>query len=477
MGKIEKMITEIDVPGPFSGTPLVVPVQNADPNQLVAALNVGYSRGPKGPLAQFAVNGQSILVQAPESIRADIAELIKSMDVPGGNSEVKCYKLDRGDAQTLEPVFRNMLMAGVRPGAEMQVNADPRTNCLVVAAPHVVQSIAEQLVADLDRKPEDETITQVVPLTVAQAADVAKALQDSSISKGPAGQPGGAASTRVRVSALQSSNAILLSGPKADVGKALALIKDFEQVGLEAGSATHTYPLKNADAVDVAKFVEKMYPAAQGKEGLKAFADERTNTLMVGGPAGRFVELDKVIKLMDTDETGSSKKDMDIVAVPLARGDADDIAYKVQDKLDLIYGKQSPLVEGESSTNTIYVTGKKEQFPKAQELIKMLEKTALPPKRIIRVRHTKVPSDQLLKALQEYAPQYLRGSVHIEQTGSTQTGPRPEDSIIELQPTIRQKKMFDVPATQPTSDKTSGKSSDKAGRPSLSCQPCRPWRR
>ncbi|HNS39755.1 MAG TPA: carboxyl transferase domain-containing protein, partial [Promineifilum sp.] len=43
-------------------------------------------------------------------------------------------------------------------------------------------------------------------------------------------------------------------------------------------------PLKLADAVETAKLIEKMYPAAPGKEGIRASADERTNTIFLAGP-------------------------------------------------------------------------------------------------------------------------------------------------------------------------------------------------
>ncbi len=100
-----------------------------------------YSRGPKGPLAQFGASGDSLVAQAPESLRDDIIATVKSMDLPGSNVVLKTYVLKNADAQQMEPIFKSMLMASHRPGGPVpQVSSDPRTNQIVVVAQESLQS-------------------------------------------------------------------------------------------------------------------------------------------------------------------------------------------------------------------------------------------------------------------------------------------------------------------------------------------------
>ena len=454
MAKIETFIRELDVPGPLAGPPLIIPLQNADPNQVVAALNVMYSRGPKGPLAQFATNGQNIVVQAPETIRPGILETVKAMDQPGGGPEVKSYKLNLADAQAMENVFKNMLMAGARPGMSVQVSSDPRTNSLIVAAPRPLHAMAEQLLADLDKSPGDEAdmTVQVVPLTSAQAADVAKILQESIAKPAAGGPPSGAALTRVRVGSSTAGNALVLSGPKLDVARVLALVQDVEKVALEASSTMRTFQLKNALAVDVAKTIDKMFPPMPGKEGIKSSADERTNTLIVSGPTNKFVEVQKVIDIVDAEEI-TEVGGTDIQMVRVTRGEPYDIADRAQKLLDKMLGKKAPAVESDYGSDILYITGTKDQLSKAMEIIKMLESEAAPRKQIIAVRRIKVPPDELLKTLKEYAPQYIRGTIDVRKAASQREDIKPEDLIKELHPVPKAATGQPVPATQPAADR------------------------
>lgn len=384
----------------------------------------------------------AVAVDAPAEIMDKISKKVVELDVPSPLAGAPLViELKNADPNALTNILNAMYGRGPK-GPIASFGASGQN--LIVQAPEAYRKDIVETVKSMDTSDADST-TQIVPLVSAQAGDVAKMLQES-LAAAP-GKPGG---MRVRISASASGNALALTGSKADVAKAVAMAQDLEKSAAEFGTVTRSYTLMASTASDVAKVIEKIAPTIQGKDGMKISADDNSNTVFVTGPATRFAEIEKAIKIMDNPDAGPGLNDVDIMTVNVNRGDPFDIAYKAQKVLDAKYGKSAPTVDSDFGTPTITVMGKKDTFKKAQEVIDALVEGAPPEKRRIAVRTTKVPADILLKALKEYSSEYVSGAVKIEESGSRKSV-RPEDLIKEIGPQIRPES---APATRPSDQST-----------------------
>lgn len=142
----------------------------------------------------------SVIVNAPESIQTQVADLLKSIDKQNAEPyQTKVYKLIYASSDDLAPVVQNVLTANaptgkggqnsqnVDIGARFQqalrlgsaqaafgtVVSEPKTNSLVVTGTPENQTLVAQVISELDKPIKFEDSAVVIPLNNAQAVDVA----------------------------------------------------------------------------------------------------------------------------------------------------------------------------------------------------------------------------------------------------------------------------------------------------------------
>lgn len=207
-------------------------------------------------------------------------------------------------------------------GQQIRIWPDKASNRLIVTSPKARLAEVRQLLDLLDTdKPEDVTI-RVLPLKNVNAEDLVKEI-------GPLYQKksGKALKDNIEITANTRSNSLIILSSEANFKAFQKLIQDLDTDDAQE-KAMKVFPLKNADAEDVAKQLQDLnqdqdrqsgYPffifggssSGGGKsKKINVVADKRRNSVMVQGPPATLESIEKMVKTLDepiTDNTLAPK--------------------------------------------------------------------------------------------------------------------------------------------------------------------------
>lgn len=202
-------------------------------------------------------------------------------------------------------------------GQQVRIWPDKTANRLIVSAPKSKLPEIERLIKVLDTdKPADVTV-RVIPLKNVAAADLAKEI-------GPLYQrmSGKSVKDTVDVSADDRSNSLIVFSSEANFKAIEGLVAELDTAEAQE-KVMRTFPLKNADAEDVARQLQELnrdqdsssrYPfyifssSPQGKTSKKmsVVADRRRNSLIVQAPPAQMDSIEKMVKELDEPVTDDS---------------------------------------------------------------------------------------------------------------------------------------------------------------------------
>ena len=416
--RIEALVKMFDVAGAQT-EPQLIELTNADPKQLAGMLEPFFGspgRRPKGvqPEVQIVPAGTGLLVQAPPDKFKQIADMIAKLDQPDlvDEGEVKTYPLQRAQAEEVANTLRTMLQARAQEAAKgkgrrpaVQVNADARTNQVVVSAPGSLIAFADDLIAklDADDAPQGRVI-RIVDLQKADGNALVKVVSQAMASGGK-----GRAGSGLVVTADPDGKRMILTGFAEMVSQAEDLIKKLDAEAESTATELKTFDLLNADAGEVSKQLQTLLAdrikrrGAGGPPPLKVAADTRTQTLLVDGTQPDVAEVERLLEILDKP---MPLRPFNFVAVKSS--DLTTIADTVQRMAEARWSKKdAPVIEADSWMGGLYVVGTEEQYEAVVKMVKQVDKAEpeLPVSRTIELTKAKV-NDQLLDELKQYAAVY-----------------------------------------------------------------------
>ncbi|MBZ0172675.1 MAG: hypothetical protein K8E66_09875, partial [Phycisphaerales bacterium] len=238
---------------------------------------------------------RTIIVSGPETIFAQVEAVIEEIDgdIDRPETTMKMYPLRFAKAERLQALLERLLTARLRESDDaparlveelLEVAADAASNTLIISAPEEIQSVAKQLIEALDTEAATvgRSVVKIVPLTFAEANDVARTLNGAVPNMElPAGGP-------VAILAAVGSNALLLTGASADLAKVEELIEPLDKQPFDPEKpAVETFALTHADAGEIARTVERLLIDQQQ-------TDPRLLAYRLRVSRGRYVEPPKI---------------------------------------------------------------------------------------------------------------------------------------------------------------------------------------
>ena len=207
--------------------------------------------------------------------------------------------------------------SGATSGQAVKIWPDKTSNRLIVTAPKSKIPEIKKLIDILDTaKPQDVAI-RVIALKNVNAADLVREI-------GPLYQRLGnrGAKDSVEVTANNRSNSLIILSSEANFNAIQKLIASLDTEEAQE-KVMQAFPLKNADAEDVAKQLQELNQDQQsgysryvyyfsdnpsGKDGkkLSVVADRRRNTVIVQAPPGSMAKIGKMIDTLDQPVTDNS---------------------------------------------------------------------------------------------------------------------------------------------------------------------------
>jgi len=196
-------------------------------------------------------------------------------------------------------------------GQQVRLWPDKSSNRLIISAPKSKLPEVLRLISILDTDKPQDVALRVIPLKHMNAADLAKEL-------GPLYQKIGGRSPReiVEVAANDRSNSLIVLSSETNFKTIEKLVTALDTEGAME-KVTRTFPLKNADAQDVAKQLQDLnkdqdtssrYPyyifpsygsSAKESKKMSVVADRRRNCIVVQAPPTQMDGIEKMIRELD----------------------------------------------------------------------------------------------------------------------------------------------------------------------------------
>jgi len=221
---------------------------------------------------------------------------------PGDQLITRVLTIDHINAAQLVPILRPLV------AQQGHLAAYPTTNVLIISDRASNIQRIDRIIAEMDKKVDSGI--EIIKLNNAFAAEVVRLITSLNVVAADQKVPAGG---RIRVTADERTNSVLLSGERTERLKYRAIIADLDSP-VEAGGNTHVVYLRYADAKNIATILSGV-----GQEAIKAEsknvgtggsaggsggsvtvqADESTNALVITAPASIFPSMRAVIQQLD----------------------------------------------------------------------------------------------------------------------------------------------------------------------------------
>ncbi|RPI59461.1 MAG: hypothetical protein EHM48_08845, partial [Planctomycetaceae bacterium] len=340
--RIAKLLEELDKSPGSQLAIQTITLQNADAANVAAMLTRLFAgggatrvRGQAAPAQTQTVliegdrGGKLLTVRADDETFKKIQEVAMKLDdaAKSGAVETRIVALKNAQAASVAPALAAAFApktgggrnAVPNPDDVVTVVAEPMSNSLLVTASAANMVKVEAIIAQMEIAPDNGMKTDFYVCKNIRSADMAAALAKVTANTGlrirGAGQQQG-----LTVSSEPTSNAIIASGPAADIEKLWKIVKSLDDAGTETGTTTHIIPLKNGDALTMAGMVKDLYAQAnktnKNPEPLAVSADERANAIVLQCSKDTYDKVNEWVAKVE--EMKPAKGNLRIITLPTA---------------------------------------------------------------------------------------------------------------------------------------------------------------
>ncbi len=428
-------------------------VENADPNETAETLRRLASGGAfmtegatgSAPVrVDLAQQTRTLIVTGPESIFEPFELVLAELDVAPLVPEtvLRFYSLTNARADQAARVVERVLDGRVRAylseqnldsalaGDVLEVVADAGANTLIVTLPAALEDAARETIGRIDTAgsagPE---VVRVITLDQASATEVVRSVNDAL--SGRALPSGGG----VRLSAAESSNAIVVSGVEADVRFVRELVAELDRPAATDRVAVRSVVLEHAQAERVAPLVARLLEAERMSEWMRynirmnrrggepepeqirAEADARTNAVIITGPPELLPVALELIARLDVPADGTMPADSRPVRVITLKNAS---AQTVSGNIAALFAESvtdavPPVVRVDTEANAMLIRADAGQMAEIEALVSAIDGAAMPASRELR-RVVVDPSRSDAAALAETLRRMLteRGGLRVE---------------------------------------------------------------
>lgn len=363
MERVQEVLTRLDVEaGPMTAVFKVYSLSNASAAQIAQRTQELFDSRDDGNTTRTPVvilpeeSSNSLVVSASRDDHVVLAGLLDLLDKPSTLARYfKIFPLKMAKvanvADQLEALFQNTGEGSTGRADAIAVEADERTNSIIVwASPAQMTNIGE-VISQLDTStPAVEMMVKVIQLKQALAEDFATLLQDTITGDGGGGDteqamivsfmekmPDGREVLRkllrqdIRIQPDARTNSLMVMAPADSMAMLEAMIKDFDRIR-PVTSEIRLFPLVNSDADTMVQQLTDLFQAQSVTGGdnadgaaptqltfgdmggeelatigqeLRFASDPRTNTIIAAGAEIYLNMVEDLIRYLDSQEAES----------------------------------------------------------------------------------------------------------------------------------------------------------------------------
>lgn len=427
----EELIRSLDTEAAAAGrrTIRVMPLTFADATEVSRTLTqaVPSMELPGGgDVTIIAAAGSNAIILAGASADLKrVEELVAPLDVRPDDPEemgVETFKLEHADATRIATTVQSLLVEQQETDPRIlayqlrysrnpnmfqkptiRVEAEPRTNGLIVSAPSATLDLAKTIIERLD-EPAEVTDRKVATFTPTKA-DPAKlvALVSRVVEETLPQERRG-----LELTAEPGTRSVVAIGSEAQIAEAMRLLADFDDrafslpdveltvVDLEYADANAVARTVEALASDRSRWPQPLRDAEQAGIAVAApriTAEAEANRLVISAPGPLAPVIRELVATLDR----PSGREVQVRLFALRQGSADSVAAALQAAFSagIKPGEPRAVATAEPTSNTVVVSGSAERVAQAESLVRAMDDTVEPngmAVRTISLKHARATS-------------------------------------------------------------------------------------
>ena len=370
-------LEELDEQPPEPEEPPQEPETQVAESQPVMDTLSGVSGALRGEVTARAVDSQRIIITGDASDVDFIEQILFMMEKSASPAVIDVFTLQNAKATALAPIIEAAIQAKIdartkSPGPQdkFSINAEGRSNSLIVSASEKIMNEIDELVARLDVEDAGGGTTfRTIPLANMRAVEAVAVLQPTVEKLNKMREV--PTESQASISAIERNNSVMIVGTPTDVEEIERLVKTIDvELTKEDEQASFVradvilIPLKNGRAEDIAKVLTDMIEEQQenarkadpekpgepfvkvlrlrladGRElpelnldrPIKLIPEAGTNSLIIFSSENNNEALQEIVGVFDSLPIGA---DTDVKAFALQHAAAEDVAKLLQDIFD-----------------------------------------------------------------------------------------------------------------------------------------------
>ncbi|NLE61042.1 MAG: hypothetical protein GX616_22070, partial [Planctomycetes bacterium] len=333
MDRFKKIIEELDVAPDVEDMRVIKPymLKFSDPSVVTKAITDQFAGQEQRPLQEQVTAGpdytsSSVFVTASEENHKKVKAIVDALDQSdAGGRKTHTVDLKNADpedvAQTLTTVYNSgpRTRTGRLPAVFTPVPGARKL--LVTCTPGELEQ-AQAMIDQLDVSPEESGVKRamrVVPVKKLPAREMMQMLTEYLRKPGKSGSRDPSLQDDIKVTASDTADAVVLSGPEERLDELQQLIEKVDGSVVDpsdpsaGGRQYAVIPLTNADPSSVAMVITQTYQArgnVPDSEKVNAVAERATNSVVISASAEKLEIIRKMIDELDQQSTNVPQQEI-----------------------------------------------------------------------------------------------------------------------------------------------------------------------
>lgn len=323
---------------------------------------------------------RSIMVTASEANMNLIKELVTNLDQPGlgeTGRATKVFSVQFADPDAVAKIVREAFKTRGKPAPQdvVTVAAEWYTQSIVATANEENLTKIEALIRELDQDTGQGKVRKIHMLEHAEAADVARIINQSMRESGRATRR----DNRLPVSVVpnEALNVLVITGPANEVDDVIALANELDrEPTVQTERITRVYHIKYADPGSLLGTMNHMFRRQRGsrpEDQVDVGYDWGTSKLVVSATPKNLEKVEALLKDIDIESTTVRSERV----IKLKYAHAEDLARNMQRLFQQIIrgqrGQQSMTIAADAATNSLIVFANEAEFERVHSLIEALD--------------------------------------------------------------------------------------------------------
>ncbi|MSU60844.1 MAG: hypothetical protein EXS31_00360 [Pedosphaera sp.] len=361
-----------------------------------------------------------LILTASESHMKLIDDIVNKLQESGEGQgrQLRVLTLQRNSARPIATMLSQLFarqVASQDPAERLVVSASGDDRTIVVEAANKTLESIDQLVKQLDQAEGDgQSVIQTVRLKKGNATDLADAVNKSIAARTPRLQ-------RISVTAVAGANSLLINGPTNSVDQVMKIVQELDQESTGGDIEVRIYKLENGNLKGVQGVLNQLLESvtrslanaggAHRELPVTVTIDDRANSLIIAATPAHFKVVEKILPTLDK---APDRSDRDVQFVWLRKAKAFEVVSKVEAVFSNRPSEERPVVEADSSNNSVTIIARRGDIAQVQDLISRLDDTSKDSNIQVRLRPLeRVAAEQMARMLQSIYPQMANGQLRV----------------------------------------------------------------